>query len=107
MTKYLRRHGIALLLATFAAAQAPAPQTHPPDYCHTCAREPSGKIKRSRTARRAFQRAHPCPSTHLETGPCRGYVIDHIVPLYRGGLDTPSNMQWQTTAEANAKDRVE
>ena len=36
-----------------------------------------------------------------------GYVVDHIVPLAKGGKDVPSNMQWQTIAEARAKDRVE
>jgi hypothetical protein len=36
-----------------------------------------------------------------------GYVVDHIVPLECGGADTPANMQWQTVAEAKAKDRTE
>jgi hypothetical protein len=36
-----------------------------------------------------------------------GYVIDHIVPLACGGADSPSNMQWQTAAEATAKDKLE
>jgi len=36
-----------------------------------------------------------------------GYVIDHIQPLACGGADTPSNMQWQTVAEAKAKDKTE
>jgi hypothetical protein len=29
------------------------------------------------------------------------------VPLKRGGADSPENMQWQSTAEAKAKDRIE
>jgi hypothetical protein len=33
--------------------------------------------------------------------------VDHIKPLKRGGSDTPENMQWQTKAEAKAKDRTE
>ncbi|HVB33764.1 MAG TPA: HNH endonuclease signature motif containing protein [Patescibacteria group bacterium] len=36
-----------------------------------------------------------------------GHVIDHIDPLACGGLDAPSNMQWQTIAAAKAKDKVE
>ena len=36
-----------------------------------------------------------------------GYVVDHITPLAKGGKDVPSNMQWQTIAEARAKDKVE
>ena len=35
-------------------------------------------------------------------GPCRGYVIDHIVPDCLGA-DEPSNMQWQTVSEAKDK----
>jgi hypothetical protein len=34
-------------------------------------------------------------------------VIDHIIPLACGGADTPANMQWQTVAEAKAKDKTE
>ena len=36
-----------------------------------------------------------------------GHVVDHKVPLACGGADAPSNMQWQTTGEAKAKDKVE
>ena len=36
-----------------------------------------------------------------------GYVVDHIIALKRGGADSPSNMQWQTKAEAAAKDKWE
>ena len=49
---------------------------------------------------------HPCPATGKSYGACKGYVIDHIKPLQRGGADDPSNMQWQTTA-AKAKDKIE
>lgn len=36
-----------------------------------------------------------------------GYVIDHIVSLACGGKDAPSNMQWQTIADGQAKDKTE
>jgi hypothetical protein len=36
-----------------------------------------------------------------------GYIIDHVVPLSTGGADNPGNMQWQTNAEAKAKDKWE
>jgi 5-methylcytosine-specific restriction endonuclease McrA len=68
---------------------------------------PSGRIRRSSHARHSFQQVHPCPSTGSTAGHCPGYMVDHIVPLKRGGADSPENMQWQTAAEAKAKDRVE
>jgi len=37
----------------------------------------------------------------------KGYVIDHVRPLKRGGSDSPSNMQWQTKEAAKAKDKTE
>ena len=37
----------------------------------------------------------------------KGYVVDHIIPLKKGGCDCPSNMQWQTIEQAKAKDKVE
>lgn len=62
---------------------------------------------RSSTVRRHFQQTHPCPSTGQKTGSCPGYIIDHVVALCVGGKDDPSNMQWQTVADASAKDKVE
>lgn len=62
---------------------------------------------RSSSAKADFKRARPCPATGARSGACGGYVIDHIVPLACGGEDAPSNMQWQTVAEAKAKDRWE
>lgn len=54
-----------------------------------------------------FKRDNPCPSTGDRRGSCPGYVIDHMIPLKRGGQDTPENMQWQTKEEAKAKDKWE
>jgi hypothetical protein len=62
---------------------------------------------RSSSAKAEFKRTHPCPANGARSGPCGGYVIDHIVPLACGGPDTPANMQWQTAADAKAKDRWE
>jgi hypothetical protein len=65
------------------------------------ARDSHGRLIRSEAEKRKFMR---------ETGYSHGrpgYVVDHIVPLKRGGCDCPSNMQWQTVAAAKAKDRWE
>src|SRR5439155_22917630 len=46
-------------------------------------RDSHGRIKRSESARLAFEHHHPCPSTGKTSGACPGYVVDHIVPLKR------------------------
>lgn len=63
--------------------------------------------KRSEAAKDAFKRQNPCPSNGWRSGPCPGYVIDHIRPLACGGADAPSNMQWQTVRAGKAKDKWE
>lgn len=65
------------------------------------------KGHRSHSATAAFKRQHPCPRTGKPRGACPGWVIDHVVPLCAGGRDDPANMQWQTMADAKAKDREE
>ena len=80
---------------------------HSKSKCTTCLRDSHGKVKRNPEAKHAFRRSHPCPSTGRTSGACPGYVIDHVQALKHGGVDSPSNMQWQTTAEAKGKDRVE
>lgn len=56
---------------------------------------------------RQFERLHPCPSTGRTTGACPGWVRDHVIPLCKGGADATWNMQWQTVADAKAKDHWE
>ncbi len=64
---------------------------------------------RSRVPVRAYMRAHPCPGgpDAGSTTRCRGWKVDHLIPLCAGGPDDPSNMQWQTEEAAAQKDRLE
>ena len=62
---------------------------------------------RSFRAEGLFRLDNPCPSTGSVRGECKGYVIDRIIPVVCGGAEDPSNMQWQTIAEAREKDRWE
>ncbi len=66
-----------------------------------------GHTRRDPAERRAFQRQHPCPANGHRSGSCPGYVVDHVKALKHGGADRPWNMQWQTVAEAKAKDKWE
>lgn len=65
------------------------------------------KIHRSAAAVAAFKRANPCPANGAHRGSCQGYIVDHVVPLCAGGDDAPSNMQWQSVADAKTKDTLE
>jgi hypothetical protein len=62
---------------------------------------------RSFKAEVLFRLANPCPGTGQTQGECKGYVIDRVIPIVCGGAEDPSNMQWQTLAEAKAKDKWE
>lgn len=62
---------------------------------------------RSKAAINAFVKQNACPGTGLHKLPCKGFIIDHKKAIACGGLDKPINMQWQTVAEAKAKDKVE
>jgi hypothetical protein len=76
-------------------------------HSSTAQHDHHGRIHRSAQAKDEFKREHPCPSTGRSSGACPGYVIDHVIPLKRGGADDHSNMQWQTVADAKAKDKWE
>ena len=65
------------------------------------ARDKNGKIKRSSSEKHAFMKQSGFPKGRP------GYVVDHIVPLKKGGCDCPSNMQWQTIQAAKEKDKWE
>ncbi|MFZ3088246.1 MAG: HNH endonuclease signature motif containing protein [Methylotenera sp.] len=96
----------ALLLIPFLLMPLLA-EAYKSNYCTTCERDGNGHIKRSLEAKHEFKRQHPCPSTGKSKGRCEGYIIDHVIPLKRGGPDVPSNMQWQTIEESKAKDSIE
>lgn len=53
-------------------------------------RDSSGRIKRSPSAKRQFMRDTGHPHGW------RGHQVHHKRPLYKGGSDTPRNMQWVT-----------
>lgn len=60
-----------------------------------------GATHRSTAARDAFKQQTGYPHGRP------GFVIDHRIPLCAGGVDAPSNMAWQSIADARRKDRFE
>jgi hypothetical protein len=74
---------------------------HTSRYCETCPRDAHGRIQRDPKAKQEFmgQTGHP----HGRPG----YVVDHIVPLEKGGYDYLANMQWQAIEEAKQKNKWE
>ena len=72
-----------------------------PNYNYSVPRDANGKIIRSEAAKNEFKK-----QTGFTNGRT-GYVIDHIIPLNKGGCDCPENMQWQTIEYAKEKDKWE
>ncbi len=61
----------------------------------------AGKICRSITVKHAFDVSQGYPKGR------KGYVVDHWCPLSCNGIDTVTNMVYQTIVDAKAKDRWE
>ena len=85
-------------------------------YCYTdltkIPRDADGTIHRSLKMIAAFKQQHPCPSTKKKTGACKGWAIDHVIPLAVGGCDAVWNAQWlpdaiKSCAQQTCKDRFE
>jgi hypothetical protein len=94
----------AATLTTTTGAAAPKARKRKTAVPHATA--PAPAAARARTARSAAARhAFEVQTGYPDGRP--GYIIDHIVPLACGGTDTPANMQWQTAAQAKAKDHTE
>jgi hypothetical protein len=70
-------------------------------YSYPRERDKNGRYVRSSSAKTEFKKQSGYPHGRP------GYVIDHIIPLKKGGCDCPSNMQWQTVSDAKAKDKWE
>lgn len=105
-TLYLVALAASLALSPIAMARGHG-EGHNKNYAQGVQRDSHGKIARSSKAKNNFKKEQPCPSTGKSSGACKGYVIDHVQPLKRGGADSPSNMQWQTKEAAKEKDRTE
>ncbi|HKI11412.1 MAG TPA: HNH endonuclease signature motif containing protein [Candidatus Acidoferrum sp.] len=96
---------LLLLAPSFAQRRGSSNSGSKSSHAHKSAssshRHSHGHSKRSRAAKDAFMRQTGYPHGR------KGYVIDHVIPLACGGADSPSNMQWQTVADAKAKDKWE
>ncbi len=101
-TEYVRvmRSLIAIFLLLFLqSCSTTSNNNHSLVYCHSCSRGEDGHIHRDMNAKKAFMKQ----SGYSNGRP--GYVVDHIIPLYKGGADTPGNMQWMTIKEHKMKHR--
>ncbi len=67
----------------------------------TVVRDSNGRISRSESAKLDFLKRHG-----IRLVPT-GYHVDHIVPLYAGGCDCPSNMQLLTVQSHHAKTKAD
>jgi hypothetical protein len=62
--------------------------------------------KRSAAVRAEFVRSNPCPDPSAGKR-CKGFVVDHVIPLCAGGADAIGNLQWQSQRDSYRKDAEE
>lgn len=72
----------------------------PSDSAHAPAKKKAGTYSPSAAAKAEFMRE----SGYRNGRP--GFVVGYRKPLVCGGTDDPTNMQWQTVAEAKAKSKT-
>jgi len=88
--------------ASFGKTSQSSASYSKPIFIHpSVVRDSEGRIERSSSAKQDFLK-----SRGLKNVP-KGYEVDHIVPLYAGGRDDPSNMQLMTTQQHDAKTRAD
>ena len=63
-------------------------------YVAEVKRDAKGQILRRADVIAAFKKQHPCPYNGKTTGACKGWALNHVIPLACGGADSVSNMQW-------------
>ena len=98
----MKRKWVTVVIAIFACLSGLAPVLSAATRTKTPRRATQHtRVVRSQAARQAFAKLSGYPRGRP------GYIVDHIIPLACGGLDEPSNMQWQSVADAKAKDKIE
>ena len=100
---------LAVLPALTFAAPDPFAETR---YCGEPKRTAAGHILRRADVLVEFRRLYACPVTGQHTGACKGWAIDHVIPLAVGGCDAVRNLQWlpnkiKSCAGTVCKDRWE
>jgi len=94
-----------ILWSLLLMAQGAAPCTPPTGAHLACGTSTAHQAFES--CNQHLQEAASLSRDGQDREPMSGYIIDHVKPLECGGIDAPSNMQWQTSTAAKAKDRTE
>jgi hypothetical protein len=65
------------------------------------------RIHRDRAVIREFKRLNICPATGTFTQRCKGWEVDHRLPLCAAGEDVLANLQYISIADHRAKTRLD